>query len=249
MAGLTEIERGRSEAAHTVLEATDVRPYLDPPPDTPFPLRYAFYLFDEIVGKRVLDFGCGSGENIAPLLARGAKVIAVDLSEDLIKLAQKRVAITGQDGECRFAVASAYDVPLADGVVDAILCSSLLHHLTIPRAMLEMRRLLKPGGIAIIKEPIRFSKTFAVLRSLFPAREDISEDEHPLTPAEFAQVKEGWIATGERSFRLPLVPVLERLVSEENKLKIWPLDGWILRRLSVLDHFATVRVLKLEKAG
>lgn len=66
-----------------------------------------------------------------------------------------------------------------------------------------MKRLLKPGGIAVVKEPVRFSKTFAAVRSLFPDKEDISADEHPLTPAEFRQLKEGWIVNGERSFRLP----------------------------------------------
>jgi len=248
MAGLTEIERGRSEASHTVLAPTDVEPYLDPQPHTPFPLRYAFYLLGEVRGKTVLDFGCGSGENVAPLLARGAKVLAVDLSQELIELARQRLTITKQDGDCRFIVGSAYEIPLPDGTVDVIFCSSLLHHLTIPRAMAEMKRLLKPGGVAIVKEPVRFSKTFAAARSLFPAKEDISENEHPLTKAELAQVKEGWVASGERSFRLPLVPLLEKLLAQKSKLKIWHIDGWILKNFGILEHFATVRVLRLEKA-
>jgi ubiquinone/menaquinone biosynthesis C-methylase UbiE len=249
MASLTEIERGRFEAVHTVLTAIDVESYLSPEPDTPFPLRYAFYLLGDVRGKTVLDFGCGSGRNVAPLLARGANVVAVDLSQELIELAQQRLAITKRDGECRFVVASAYEVPLPDGAFDVILCSSLLHHLTIPRAMAEMKRLLKPDGVAIVKEPVRFSKTLAAARSLFPAKENVSKDEHPLTKPEFAQVKEGWISTGERSFRLPLVPVMEKLLAKENKLKVWPVDGWILKKFGVLDHFATIRVLKLVKTG
>jgi ubiquinone/menaquinone biosynthesis C-methylase UbiE len=213
------------------------------------PLRYAFYLLGDVRGKTVLDFGCGSGKNVGPLLARGARVVAVDLSQELIELARQRLAITKQDRECKFAIASAYEVPLPDGAVDVILCSSLLHHLTIPRAMAEMKRLLKPGGMAIVKEPVRFSKTFAAARPLFPAKEDISKNEHPLTKSEFAQIKEGWITTGERSFRLPLTPVMEKLLAKNNRLKVWPIDGWILKKFRVLDHFATIRVLKLEKAS
>jgi SAM-dependent methyltransferase len=94
--------------------------YLDPPPDTPFPLRYAFYLLGDVRGRTVLDFGCGSGENVAPLLARGARVIGLDLSKDLIELARKRLAITKQDRECRLVVGSAFEVPLPDGAVDAV---------------------------------------------------------------------------------------------------------------------------------
>src|SRR5438552_18935790 len=89
MPGLSEVERGRSEAAHTRLVPTDVTPYLDPPADTPFPLRYAFYLLGDVRGKTVVDLGCGSGENLAPLLARGARVIAVDLSQELVDVARK----------------------------------------------------------------------------------------------------------------------------------------------------------------
>lgn len=143
MPGLSEIERGRSEAAHTVLAATEVHPYLAPRADTPFPLRYAFYLLGDIRQKIVLDLGCGSGENLAPPLARGANAIAIDLSEELVQLARKRLAMANPQRI------------LPDGSVDAILCSSLLHHLDIPRAMAEMKRLLKPSGFAVVKEPVR----------------------------------------------------------------------------------------------
>src|SRR5438477_1450999 len=127
MAALTEIERGRMEATHTVVQPTDVKPYLNPDPDTSIGLRYAFYLLGDVRGKTVLDLGCGSGENVAPLLARGARVIAVDLSQDLIGLARKRLAISkldfseagiskegisNQDAGPHFMVGSAYDVPL-----------------------------------------------------------------------------------------------------------------------------------------
>lgn len=247
MAGMTEIERGRSEAAHTLLKAVDIRPYLNPPSDTPLPLAYAFFLIGEIRGKTVLDLGCGSGENTVPLLARGAKVVAVDLSPELIRLARNRITITRQKGECQFVVGSAYDVPLPDETIDVVLCASLLHHLAIPRAMAEIKRVLKPEGVAIVKEPVRFSRTYAMLRKLFPEREDISEDEHPLTQGELEHVKEGWIASGERSFRLPMIPALQRVVGEKRLARAWPLDRWLLKHFRAFDHFATTRVVKLQK--
>ena len=249
MPALTEIERGRKEATHTVVQPTDVKPYLNPDPDTSIGLRYAFYLLGDVRGKTVLDLGCGSGENIAPLLARGARVIAVDLSEELVKLARKRIEITKPFVPPPLMVGSAYDIALADESVDAILCASLLHHLDIPRAMGEMRRLLKPGGFIVVKEPVRFSKSAATLRRLFPAQKDVSEDEHPLTKAELEQVKAGWIVTGERAFRLPIIALLMKFLSEKRMLRVWPLDGWLLRKFRWLEPFATGRVLKLEKIG
>lgn len=249
MSSLTELERGRSEATHTTLRVPDVRPYLAPVPQTPFPLRYAFHLLGDVHEKRVLDLGCGSGEAVIPLLARGASVIAVDLSQDLIELARKRLALSRQSGNCRFIVASAYEVPLPNTSVDVILCSSLLHHMKIPVAMEEIRRLLKSDGIVVVKEPVRFSKTYAAIRSLFSERQDISEDEHPLTLTEFEQVTQGWMATGERAFRLPFIAILQRVVGEDHLDLAFAVDGWILKRLPVLDRFATIRVLKLQKDG
>lgn len=242
---LSEIERGRSEASHTqVVKILNLRRYISPPPDTPFPLEYAFHLLGDVSGKTVLDLGCGSGENIIPLLAAGATVIAVDISPDLLAIAKKRVALSDQSDRVTFIEASAYDVPLPSGSVEAILCASLLHHLEIPAAMKEMRRLLKTECVVVVKEPVRFSKTFGWLRSFFPEQQDVSEDEHPLTPEEFASIKHGWKPSGERAFRLPIIPLAEKLLSPNMAFKTWKLDGWLLQFLPC-GHFATSRVLKL----
>ncbi len=249
MPGFSEIERSKSEAAHTVLKAAQVAPYLSPAADSPFPLRYAFYLLGDVRGKTVLDLGCGSGENIPALLARGANVIALDLSRELTELARQRLGMTISCAAPPILVASAYDVPLRDSSVDLILCASLLHHLNIPRAMGEMRRLLKPGGIVVVKEPVRFSKMAAALRSLFPAQADVSDDEHPLTREELAQVKAGWTVTGERAFRLPLIPLCQRVLGGKMVHKLFAIDGWLLKNVSPLKHFSTSRVLRLEKVG
>jgi SAM-dependent methyltransferase len=246
-AGLSEIERGRSEAAHTRLEPADVRPYLDPQPDTPYALRYAFYLLGDVRSKTVLDLGCGSGENMVPLLARGANVVALDISYELGRLAVERVGMTGLYAPPSLLVASAYNVPLPDGSVDLILCASVLHHLNIPRAMREMRRLLKPNGVVIVKEPVRFSKLMAALRLLFPARQDVSDDEHPLTREELSQLKAGWAVSGERAFRLPLIPLFQRLLAGRGTPALFAIDGWLLRNVMALAHFSTSRVMRLQK--
>jgi len=241
---LSELERGRSEADHTVLKTIDLRPYLSPTADTPLPLRYMFYLLGNVHGKVVLDVGCGSGENVAPLLARGAHVIAVDLSHDLVQLAVERVRLMKPPSLPRFLVGSAYDVPLAKESVDIVFCASLLHHLDIPRAMDEIRRVVKPGGTVIVKEPVRFSQLAARLRRILPAQRDTSDNEHPLTRAEVEQIKAGWQVSGERAFRLPFVPLFSR-----NKAItiVWATDRWLLKHFPTLENYSTSRVMKLEK--
>jgi SAM-dependent methyltransferase len=239
----SELERGRSEAAHTTLRTANVTPYLSPPSDTAYPLRYAFYLMGDVIGKTVLDLGCGSGENLVPLLARGAHVIAIDLSPELIELARKRVELSRYE-QPLLIVGSATKIPIPDTYVDAVLCSSLLHHLNIPQAMAEIRRVLKRGGYVVIKEPVRFSRLAGRLRKLFPLQKDTSDDEHPLTRKEVEDMKNGWHVVGERAFRLPFVPMFGR---EQAIRGVWGLDRLLLKKFNALEHYSTSRVLKLTR--
>lgn len=246
MPRLSDVERSRSEATHTELAPTYLAPYLAPSPDTPNALQYAFYLLGDMRGKAVLELGCGSGENTAALVARGAHVIAADISPELVQLARQRLEINHLDPP-PLVLCSAYDVPLADNSIDVILCASLLHHLNIPRAMHEIWRVLKPGGFAVVKEPVRFSRIAGRIRPLFPAQKDISADEHPLTRAEMAMVKSGWTVSGERCFRLPWIPLARHIASEPWIKKLQTVDAMMLAHIHWLEHFSTCRVFKLEK--
>src|SRR6266699_6660148 len=87
-----EVERSAAEASRFVLAPVEVERYLDPPADTPYGMEYAFHLLGNVHGKTVLDFGCGSGENLIPLARRGAHVIALDTSPALIYPARRRLA-------------------------------------------------------------------------------------------------------------------------------------------------------------
>src|SRR6201984_3588667 len=89
-----EIERSASEARRGVVRPLDraqVERYLNPPADTPYGLEYAFHLLGDVRGKTVLNLGCGTGENVIPLIERGAHVIGMDISPDLIAIAEKYV--------------------------------------------------------------------------------------------------------------------------------------------------------------
>src|SRR4051812_41814922 len=90
-----EIERSAAEASHKDVAAlryseNNIARYLNPPEDTSYPLEYAYYLLGDVHDKDVLDFGCGDGENSVLLARRGARVRAMDISESLIHVAEKR---------------------------------------------------------------------------------------------------------------------------------------------------------------
>jgi len=143
-------------------------------------------------------------------------------------------------------VGSAYDTELPDSSVEVIFCMSLIHHLDLPRARAEMLRVLRPGGLVVLKEPIRFSAGYGVLRSFFPSHEDISEDEHPLTRDEFRTFQEGFDSDGLRFFRLPFVPLVQRAIPKTTRTVLRTSD-FLLRALPALSRYATVAVVRLRK--
>lgn len=242
-----EIERSAEEARRTILAGTDrtqVDRYLNPPSETPYGLEYAFHLLGDIRGKTVLDLGCGTGENLVPLVERGARVIGMDLSPDLIEIAQLRLQNAGLEADLR--VRSAYDTGLENESVDIIFCIALVHHLDIKRVRDEMWRILVKGGVLILKEPIRFSRMYGMLRSLLPAQENVSEFEHPLTREELAAMIEPFEAQKMRYFRLPFIPLVDRVMPVMGPF-LWKADRWILRHCSPLERFTTGVAVRLVK--
>lgn len=76
--------------------------------------------------KSILDVPCGAGRFL-PNLAREHKVLAMDVSEEVLQLARQRAAAQGVTAE--FLHGDASRIPLPDAAVDAIFCNRLLHHI------------------------------------------------------------------------------------------------------------------------
>ena len=245
-----EIERSALDAKHRTgsfeKSAAAIARYANPPVDTPYALEYSFHLLPDVRGLTVLDYGCGAGENLVHLASRGARAIGLDISPDLIELAKKRADAYGVKAEC--IVGSAYDTGLPSQSVDVVFCIALLHHLDLKRAREEMRRILKPNGIAIVQEPVRDSKLVAALRPLFPAHKEISEYEYPLTREQLDFFSEGFVCDSVRRFRLPFVPLLERTIPGTRR-SAYALDGWLLRSFPFLGYFATSEVRRLTRSS
>lgn len=240
-----EVERSASEASKIVIKPVEVDRYLNPPANTAFPLEYAFHLLGDVRGKTVLDLGCGSGETLIPLVRRGAHVIGLDISPDLIEIARKRLEKAGLEATVR--VGSAYETELPDASVDVLFCMSLIHHLDIARVREEMRRVLRPSGFVVLKEPVRFSKGYGFLRSLLPSHQDVSEYEHPLTRDEFRTIQEGFEVDGLRYFRLPFVPLVRRVLPGGQR-KAYRLSDWMIRAFPKTTGYATTAAMRLRKA-
>jgi len=104
-------------------------------------------------GGLVLDVGCGSG--LVPALltkkAESVEVVALDISEAMLGLAQTNVA--GDGARLRFLRSDGKALPFDDGTFDAVVSHHVIHHLADPVAMLrEMQRVLKTAGWIYVRD-------------------------------------------------------------------------------------------------
>lgn len=100
-------------------------------------------------GKVVMEVGCGTGLFTEMMASSGATILALDLSPELLQLAHER-QLPPEQVEFR---EMRFEDSTNDGPFDAIVGSSVLHHLDMPVAMQQMYTLLKPGGYLAFAEP------------------------------------------------------------------------------------------------
>jgi ArsR family transcriptional regulator len=104
----------------------------------------------------VADLGCGTGYMADALVGRVRRVIAIDRSEAMLAAARERLrraAKARPETEIELRRGSFEALPLADAECDAVLLGLVLHHLDdLEPALLEVRRVLKPGGTAVALE-------------------------------------------------------------------------------------------------
>jgi ubiquinone/menaquinone biosynthesis C-methylase UbiE len=202
-------------------------------------------------GKNALDYGCGDGSLSIRLLERGAKrVTGIDISEVLIEEARRRAAAGGFADRTRFVVADAHATEFADDEFDLVVGIAILHHLDLRRALLELRRILAPGGTAVFLEPLWHNPLLRLGRRLTPSAR--TADEHPLTEQDWELCASIFprFRHVEREFAtIPLMPLnllLPQPLRTGLARRVHALDDRLLARYPALGKHARVTILVLE---
>jgi len=139
--------------------------------------RFILTQLGDITGRKLLDLGCGAGENSVYFAKKGALCVATDYSPGMVEVALKLAETNGVKIEG--CTANAMELEFPDNTFDIVYASNLLHHLPEPKmAIREMHRVLKPGGKACFWEPLKHNPVINVYRRM--ATKVRTEDETPL---------------------------------------------------------------------
>ena len=123
--------------------------------------QVAALLLGDVRGKRLLDFGCGVGGDALHFAQLGARVTGFDSSEVGIawlkkRAAQLRLALLAIHGRCEAT-------NFAADTFDRVHGHAILHQVGVERGLAEVRRVLRPGGVAVFLEPVREHVTWVEL--------------------------------------------------------------------------------------
>jgi demethylmenaquinone methyltransferase/2-methoxy-6-polyprenyl-1,4-benzoquinol methylase len=143
--------------------------------------RWRRAMVDAVVAARpqprtVLDVASGTA-GVARQLARrtAARVVGVDLTEQMVRVGRRRVLDDGFEGRVTLTVGQAERLPVADGSVDALTVTYLLRYVADPGATVrELARAVRPGGVvsslefAVPEHPVWHPAWVFYTRTLLP---------------------------------------------------------------------------------
>jgi ubiquinone/menaquinone biosynthesis C-methylase UbiE len=136
-------------------------------------------------GVRALEIGCGTGLFTEHFARTGADIVAIDISPELLARARQRPIATGR---VTFVLGRFEDLAI-DERFDAVIGSSVLHHLDLESALPTIFRLLKPGGACSFAEPNMLNPQVFLERHVPAVRRrlHVSPDETAFVRWKFAQ--------------------------------------------------------------
>lgn len=115
-----------------------------------------FNLIDKINSEkinRVLDLGCGAGQYLVQLHSMGFECFGADISEEMLNVTREKF-VSHQLDDVTLINSDCYKLPLEENYFDLIVCIGVLEYLdSEKKALLEMKRMIKPGGFVIVTFP------------------------------------------------------------------------------------------------
>lgn len=159
--------------------------------------------------KKVLDVGCGVGRWCGVLSGKGARVTGVDISEEMIRVAERMLKSRGVN----FISAPVSRINLPQGSFDTVTCVTVLQHVTdeaeFKASIANMVRSLKKGGSALIME---------VAPSALPSNSSFNKFMSVRTDKEYISAFNEAGAFLEDVFSVDVMPIKRMVISSSKEM-------------------------------
>ena len=158
---------------------THIRPWMNPY-KFPWIMNRIEREAERLRGKHLLEIGCGMGYDSLEFLKRGVRVTATDLTPNAVQITLQHFAVENVRAE-DVRTANALELPFEDNTFDAVWSNGVLHATgDTRRAIQEARRVLKPGGRAIISHFYRKPSWMYLLHRLGRENIEYKEEDPPV---------------------------------------------------------------------
>jgi 2-polyprenyl-3-methyl-5-hydroxy-6-metoxy-1,4-benzoquinol methylase len=204
-------------------------------------LRFIHSQFPDLRGKRVLDFGCGLGEASVAFAEKGANVVAMDISPEMLNFASQLARSRGVQIETKICVAEHFN-PASFGQFDLIYAGNIFHHINLSAVLPRLIEALKPDGSLVSWDPVAYNPIINLYRIW--AHKVRTYDERPFSTADIAFLRRyfgedwTWVST---LVLFPLMFLIDR--QSPNSVRYWKKvvrEGerwrWIYEPLEKLDR-------------
>jgi 2-polyprenyl-3-methyl-5-hydroxy-6-metoxy-1,4-benzoquinol methylase len=201
-----------------------------------YPLEVAYEILGDIRGKRLLDVGCGLGENSLLFARWGAHVTGVDVSGGSLAVARQRAERFGVTDHVSFVETPVELLDATSSSYDIVWCAAFLHHVLdrLDDVCSVLRNLVGPGGFVLLQEPVRLSRAVKLLRKLTPIPANGTPDERPLERHDLAVIASSFDVEEPRLFGP--VSRLQRIVLPDSYEGTSQARRWCCNSLYRLDR-------------
>lgn len=245
----------------------EINPFTQFRGDTSPEYKEVAKLMGKVSSMKILNLGCGLGEEAVYFAKKGAKVSAIDISKEMLNITKDLAKKNKVEKNISFHCMSVEKLEFKDDIFDRVVGCNILHHVNLPKTIKEVRRVLKPGGIAVFSEPLAYNPIVNVYRVM--ADKVRTDHEHPLTYNDIGKIKRIFPNTSFTEFQLMTLLIFvwfflgerlhpnkvrywKKIIIEANKYKkvfkfLHRIDNFILRFFPVFRKYCWVITIKSHK--
>ena len=183
-------------------------------------------------GMKVLEIGCGTGFFTKEIVKKTIQLTAIDISPELVAVAKRSIL----NSNVTFIIENAYQMTFDEQTFDAVIGSSVLHHLDVNPALKEFYRVLKPGGYIAFTEPNMMNPQIALQKNI-PALKKALGDSPDESAFFIWSVRKKLLKIGFKSIDIIPFDFLHPKIPKGLIKKLLPITN-LAERIPLIKHFS-----------